>query len=118
MASEPIKLDLEKDRDFDAWYLYYDGRLMLTLSEHALITLSDDIGKALAALAATRQRKRGEPWHRASDSVSLSEHLKRLCDCLSEAVEFAQQVSPETGHNAGVWETAIREALSALQGAP
>lgn len=43
-------------------------------------------------------------------------HVKRLCACLAEAVEFAQRVSPGTGHNAGMWATAIAEALAALEG--
>lgn len=58
-TGEPIKLDLEKENDFDAWYLYYDGRLLLTLGEYALRTLAADINQALAALDATRQR--GKP---------------------------------------------------------
>ena len=46
----------------------------------------------------------------------LALHVARLCACLAEAVEYAQRVSPVTGHNAGMWAAAIAEALAALEG--
>jgi len=55
----------------------------------------------------------------ALDTEGLEKHVKRLCACLAEAVEFAEVVmviSPGTGHNAGMWATAIAEALAALEG--
>ena len=42
-------------------------------------------------------------------------HVTRLCACLAEAVEFAEAISPGTGHNAGMWAAAICEAREALE---
>lgn len=50
------------------------------------------------------------------DKMTLSQHVTRLCECLEEAVSFAQRVSPGSGHNAGMWATAIREARAAIGG--
>jgi hypothetical protein len=41
-------------------------------------------------------------------------HLLRLIDCLTEAAAFADQVSPGTGHNAGMWAAAVNEAMAVL----
>lgn len=41
--------------------------------------------------------------------------VARLCDCLAEAVTFAQATSPGTGHNAGLWAAAVTEALAELE---
>jgi hypothetical protein len=41
-------------------------------------------------------------------------HLLRLIDCLTEAVAFADQISPGTGHNAGMWSAAVNEARALL----
>ena len=41
-------------------------------------------------------------------------HLERLCGCLTEAMEFAQRVSPGTGHNAGMWHAAVQEARALI----
>ena len=50
--------------------------------------------------------------------ATLEAHVKRLCDCLGEAVTFAQDISPGTGHNAGLWATAITEAQAVLGAQP
>lgn len=47
-------------------------------------------------------------------STDFENHIIRLCDCLTEAVAFAQEVRPGTGHNAGLWAAAITEARGAL----
>jgi hypothetical protein len=46
--------------------------------------------------------------------AKLESQLRRLCLCLDEAVGFASRVSPGTGHNAGMWATATKEAREAL----
>ena len=53
-----------------------------------------------------------------TEAAELRKHLERLVDCLSEAVEFAQTVSPGTGHNAGMWAAAVSEARIVLRGKP
>ncbi len=50
--------------------------------------------------------------------ATLEAHVKRLCDCLGEAAGFAEAVSPGTGHNAGLWATAITEARAMLSAQP
>jgi len=47
-------------------------------------------------------------------STDLQNHIIRLCACLTEAVAFAQGVSPGIGHNAGLWSAAILEASGAI----
>ena len=47
--------------------------------------------------------------------TELEKHVARLCKCLKEAVEFAQKTSAGTGHNAGMWATAVAEAGEMLQ---
>jgi len=44
------------------------------------------------------------------DRWDLERNVYALLSGLSEAVNFATAVSPGTGHNAGVWETAVSEA--------
>lgn len=41
--------------------------------------------------------------------------VARLCDCVADAVAFAQDVSPGTGHNAGMWAAAVTEARAELE---
>lgn len=41
--------------------------------------------------------------------------VARLCDCLAEAVTFAQATSPGPGHNAGMWHAAELEARAVLE---
>ncbi len=48
--------------------------------------------------------------------AALAAHVTRLCACLHEAVGFALQVSPDGGHNAGMWLTAILEAQATQRG--
>ena len=45
---------------------------------------------------------------------AMVEQIKRLCTCLDEAGAFA--VVQGKWHNAGMWQTAIREAQALLSG--
>ncbi len=51
-----------------------------------------------------------EPAGVVVDRWDLERNVYALLSGLAEAVDFATAVSPGTGHNAGVWETAVSEA--------
>lgn len=81
----------------------------------------DDQHKCSNHRRAALAKRRAEIGARAgahARRATLEAHVKRLCDCLGEAVGFAEAVSPGTGHNAGLWATAITEARALFSAQP